>query len=127
MQPLWIPRAVPALNVLIEDLGNPSARELAGALDVTERTARRWRADGDAPRAALLALFFASRWGQSLVYCQAANDAALYAALARTLGDENVKLCAEVARLLEVGDFGCANAPVLTVARPAWLARRAAG
>jgi hypothetical protein len=35
------PRALPALSQLLPDLGNPSPREIARYLDVTERTVYR--------------------------------------------------------------------------------------
>ncbi len=106
-----LPRAVPALSVLLADIGQPTTHQLAQALGVTSRTVQRWQAADEAPRVALLALFWLTRWGQSQVDCQAVNDARLQFSRALILERQNVALRVELARLLRLGRFDSANDP----------------
>jgi hypothetical protein len=120
-----MPRQVPSLATILADLGNPSPVEIARALGVTPRTVERWLHDADAPRPALLALFWLTRWGQSEVDCRAINDAQHQAQRAAVLESEVCRLRAEVSRLVRLGRFDCANdvshtapaAPVLQLVR----------
>jgi hypothetical protein len=112
-----LPHAVPPLAVLLADMGNPSASAVALALGVTARTVQRWQSADEAPRVALLALFWLTRWGQSAVNCQAVNDARMLAQRADVLHGQNVALRVELARLLRLGRFDCAN-DVTTLAGP---------
>lgn len=91
-------------------------RPIWRALGVSVRSVYGWRRTGRAPRAALLALFFWSRWGQSLVDAEAVNAARVARGWAQALERENQALRARVQRLERLGDFGSANAPS---ARPA--------
>jgi hypothetical protein len=104
-----LPRVVPALAVLLDDLGNPSPAAVARALDVSTRTVQRWMATDEAPRAALLALFYVTRWGQSAVHCQAHNDAVMAHQVADLAQRQNVALRVELARVLRLARFDCAN------------------
>lgn len=106
-----LPRRVPALSILLEDIGNPSASVVAKALGVHARTVERWRAHDNAPRAVLLALYYATQWGRSDVNCQAVNDARLYFGYAASLRTELDAANAKLARLGQIGDFGSANDP----------------
>lgn len=93
------PQMLPAWHTVLDDLGWPAAPGVARALGVSRRTIYRWNRRGQAPRAALLALFWMTRWGRSVIHTQAANDAALYFALARSRGEELQRLTVEVASL----------------------------
>lgn len=105
-----LPQHVPPLALILEDIGNPSARELARSLGVTERTAYRWKADPDhVPRLVVLALFWLTRWGQSAVDCQARNTATLYAEQARATQRELELTRADLARVMALGQTGAAN------------------
>jgi hypothetical protein len=53
----------PPLSYLLDDLFTCDLRQVARYLGVTVATLKRWKATDDAPRAALLALFYESRWG----------------------------------------------------------------
>lgn len=110
-----LPRQLPSLSAMLDDLANPPARAVARALGVTERTLRRWRADDQAPRAVMLALYWLTRWGQSEAHTEAHNAAVLHAGYARALRDEVARLSAELARVLALRDCGAANAPSLAV------------
>jgi hypothetical protein len=103
------PRALPALPLLLADLGNPSAARIGRALGVSERTAWRWLAAGDAPRPATLALYWLTSWGWSAIEADARNRVAMAEAMAAALARERDALQAENARLRACGDFGCAN------------------
>lgn len=104
------PRQLPPLSYLLDDL--PAApRAVARHLGVSWRTLQRWIKREQAPRAALLALFFESRWGRSALDAKAVNDARVAHGLARALEGENAKLRERIAYLERVGQFGTANAP----------------
>lgn len=107
-----VPAHLPPLSLLLDDLGNPSAVDLARHLGVTTRTVFRWLKDDEAPRAVALALFWETKWGRSAVECRAVNDAVLQAQLARCRQDEAEKRLAQVQHLLAVGNFGSANVPL---------------
>lgn len=77
------PRVMPPLALMLEDLGRPTAAQLAAFLGVHPRTVARWIDRGHAPRPVALALYWLTRWGRSQVDAQAVNDARLYYAQAR--------------------------------------------
>ena len=105
------PRTIPALSQILPDLGNPSPREIARYLDVSERTVYGWKAADLAPRAALLALFWESSYGRSALDCELHNAAMVYKQLSESLNHEAQTLRLRIARLEKMGDFGSANAP----------------
>lgn len=107
------PTGLPPLSLMLADLGNPAPAELARTLGVSLASARRWVREDQAPRVAMLALFWLTRWGRSQVDCHAVNDARMLAQLARSQADQLAAAQAEVARLLSIGDFGSANAPTI--------------
>lgn len=104
-----LPTHCPQLSDLLEDLGRPTPRLLARSLGVTPATVTRWIRKNDAPRSVLLALFWATRWGMSLVDANAVNDARIHAAMSSCLQAEVDRLRGELARVVAAGDFGCAN------------------
>lgn len=108
-----LPPHTAPLSYLLDDLGSPSARALALALDVTPRTVQRWHTTGHAPRPAMLALHSVSKWGRSEAETRAYNALALSAAQVRCLTHENGALRAEIDRLAALSCYGSANAPSL--------------
>lgn len=94
-----LPRQVPALAVMLDDIGNPSAAQLGRAFGVTARTAAAWRKRDAAPLPVLLALFWLTRWGQSAVNCHAVNAVQLHAGLADARARENNALRSQLAQL----------------------------
>lgn len=114
------PRQLPPLDVLLRDLGNPAAALTARALGVSERTVYGWQASGQAPRPAHLALFWESRWGQSVAECEAINGERWARGQVQALEREAATLRARVAYLERVGRFGSANAPTLAPALTSW-------
>lgn len=71
-----LPKTLPSFAELVADLGHPKAEALAKSLDVSPSTVRRWRRE-QAPRTAILALWWLSRWGQSAWTCEMAQRQAI--------------------------------------------------
>ena len=112
------PTQLPPLQWMLDDIGNPTARALARALGVTPITVKRWRSAGTAPRPVLLAIFWLTRWGMSVVHCEAENAACLHAGMAVGLRREVQTLNGQLAQLGRIADFGSANDPAPGVALP---------
>lgn len=112
---ILIPKSVPSLALLLEDLGNPAPAKVAKALGVSLRTVQRWVAIGEAPRAAMLALFWVTRWGQSAVDAETYNCNQMHAQMARALRDEVAELTGLLAKVGRIADFGSANDPARQV------------
>lgn len=110
----------PPLSVLLDDLPTRDSGAVAKHLGVTKRTLARWEAADEAPRAILLALFYESRWGFSVLDSTAHNGAMYTSGQVQGLERENAALRARIARLERIGRFGAANAPSMSaVAAPA--------
>ncbi len=105
------PDQLPPLHVLVDDLfGNRSPEAIARHLGVSALTVRRWLKADQAPRAAMLALFWETRWGLSALDAQAVNLVRSHVGLNNALRRENDTLRARIARL-EALNHGAANAP----------------
>lgn len=104
---------IPPLAILLDDIGAPSADELAGALGVTARTVRRWQLDGHAPLPVQLALYPLTRWGMHHAHAEAHREAQLAIGLANSLADANKRLERELRRLQALNRTGAANQPSL--------------
>ena len=107
------PRVMPPLSSILVDLGQPAAVDVACFLGLHPRTVARWIQADQAPRAAMLALYWLTRWGRSQVECSAVNDARLAAAQLRAQVSELQAARDSLARVLAVADFGAANAPTM--------------
>lgn len=112
------PRVTPAYGDMLADLGNPSPKQVATALGVSEFTARKWQRTNDAPRAALLALFWITSWGQQWAEVDTFNDAQAQRGLAQALRRQIGDLEKQIERLARIADFGCANDPAPIAVRP---------
>ena len=112
------PRSIPALSQVLPDLGNPSPREIARYLDVSERTVYGWKASDDAPRAALLALFWESSYGLSALDAELFNSVAVYRNLSESLNLEAQNLRTRIAWLEKNGRFDCSNQPFIAPVAP---------
>lgn len=106
-----VPRQPPPLSLILDDLGHPPVRDWARAVGVSERTARRWQARDQAPRAVLLALYWVTRWGYSEIESQARHELQTAAALCEALRRDIRALQGRIAHLQAIGHFGCANDP----------------
>lgn len=107
----------PQLSMMLDDLFTRDHSTIAKHLGVTVPTLRAWIRAGQAPRAAMLALFYETRWGYSLTDAQAFNDAQVERQWRQALQRENGMLRARIARLEAIGDFGAANAPQVVPVR----------
>lgn len=110
------PRHLPALAVILHDIGNPTPAALAAHLGVTLRTVQRWHLAGKAPRAVMLALFASTQWARSAAEVDARNLSDLHMALARAYKSELAAAHAQLGHLQTVGAYGSANAPLLAAA-----------
>lgn len=107
------PRQLPNVSALLADIGQPPPQVVARALGVSVRTVYTWKAADQCPRPAHLAMFWESRWGQSLANVEAINGERFARGLLDAVQRENAMLRARIAYLERVGQFGTANAPTL--------------
>ncbi len=112
-----MPRSIPPLSVMLDDLRHPPPKVLARTLNVSERTVRRWIREDRAPRSVLFAVFWLTTWGRQEVHHEAEFRAHMHVGLYEALRRENAALHARIAHLENVGDFGTANAPTYEVPR----------
>lgn len=104
----------PPLSYMLDDLLTRDCKKIAAHLDVTVKTLERWKTADQAPRPVMLALFYETQWGHSLINTTSINGERLARQQVRGLQDENAMLRARIARLETLGNFGAANAPVLS-------------
>jgi predicted site-specific integrase-resolvase len=105
----------PPLSYLLDDLLTRDLAAIAGHLGISVATLRRYKQAGQAPRAVLLALFYETRWGYSLMETTAHNGR-MYAEQETRFARVQIEhLKAQITRLESLGDFGAANAPLLGV------------
>jgi hypothetical protein len=114
-----VPRVLPALSVILADLGQPAPSVWARAIGVSERTAWRWQAADEAPRAALLALYWVTRWGYSEIEAQARHELDTARLLVDSLRRDIAGLRARMAHLQAIGSFGASNDPLTDAPAPA--------
>ena len=103
----------PSLSVLLDDLLTRDRKAIAKHLGVSTSTLARWERHGRAPRAVLLALFYESQWGYSLMECTAHNRAMHAEGLHGSLQTENAALRARIGRLQRLAVYGSANEPMM--------------
>jgi hypothetical protein len=102
---------IPSLEFMLADLGNPPAQLVAKALGVSLRSVRSWIARGYAPHATMIALFWHTSYGRSLIDVELVNTARMFAQLASSQAREMNNLKARIAHLETIGQFGSANSP----------------
>lgn len=106
------PKSLPHWQTILDDLGNPTARQLAKVLGVGQRTVYRWSRQENAPRAACLALFWLTRWGRSAVDCDAVNDCHMAIDYANALERELHKTRLQLHHVLAINGTGASNEPL---------------
>lgn len=109
------PRHLPDLHTILRDLGNPHASQIAKHLGVNVRTVYAWKAKNDAPRPALLALFWLSSYGQSALYCDLYNGYRMQKSLTDMLRKENTTLREMAAKKAPEGAFSVPHEPLRLV------------
>lgn len=107
------PANLPGFVQVVQSLP-ATQRQIARHLDISERTLQRYMATDNAPRAAVLALFWESHWGRQCADVEASNWAALQYRRAEGLERTNATLRAHIERLeKDYASTGqAANSPV---------------
>lgn len=95
-------------KIFVEELGGP--KRVCKMLDVTERSVWRWLAEGTAPKAAVLALYWESQYGRSLIAADHHNEISLLHGRIRLLEDQFAR-AAQVIAGLKLLHYGTANEP----------------
>lgn len=101
----------PGLNLMLDDLLTRCPIKIAKHLGVTVKTLERWKKADSAPKAALLALFYETQWGYSVIETTAHNGAMYARQQVAGLERENAMLRARIKRLEDFGRFDSANEP----------------
>ena len=114
------PSSLPIWHTIIDDLGNPPPARVARVLGLGLRTVYRYNQTGEAPKVALLALFWLTRWGRSAVHVQATNDAILACGYVESLRAEVRRMEGNVRQLAALAT-GAANDPLQLGPRPGGL------
>lgn len=124
------PWQLPPLSLLIDDLPTRSIQQLARHLGISERTLKRYQEQDQAPRLVMLALFWESRWGQSVLDCEIFNRDRVQRGLIESLQTEGQQLRETVARMAQMlaeGGHGAANDPFYSCPGPAaWPSQKPA-
>ena len=107
-----IPRSLPTWAQMLESLNHPTPARVAKWLGVSERTVWNYNARGQAPRAAMLALFWLTPWGDSALDCDRENLVRVLQSLTNAQGHQLSGLRTRIAYLEAIGGFGSANEPV---------------
>lgn len=111
------PAHLPHLQYILDDLRYSDA-QLARLLDLKPATIKKYRREGQAPRAVHLALFWESRWGISTIDAIAFNHAAGNYALAESLKRTNARLVKQILTMekeLARHKTAPANAPIFQI------------
>ena len=107
------PAHLPHLMYILDDLQYDD-KQLAKLLDLKPSTIKKYRRDGQCPRAVHLALFWESRWGIATIDSTAHNHAAGNFARAESLKRKNERLVKQILsmeKVLSEQKTGSANAP----------------
>lgn len=102
---------LPPLSCLLSD-EPANVQRSAKHLGLSIKTLQRYLDAGAAPRAVMLALFYESSWGYSLLHTTAYNRQMWATQVAASLERQNAVLVARIAALERLGDFGAANEPL---------------
>lgn len=102
---------ITVFKMLIHEL---TVKRAAMILDVTERSIWRWLADGKVSKASVLALFWESHYGQSLIESDQRNEIVLLRARVRILEDQFIR-AKDVITGMRLLNYGTANEPLCDV------------
>ena len=108
--PTMAPRQLPPFSLLIDDIpGGSNITLVAKHLGQDVESVRLWQQNDNAPRSALLALFWESRWGKSVLDANIHNSSSIAFRTVKSLQRENNNLRTRIARLENTNTFGAAN------------------
>lgn len=105
------PRRLPTLTEMVSDL-DAKPPELARYWGVSHSTVYRWLSVGKAPRPAMLALYWLTRWGLCELDAETHNRAEVYKQLAQALERELWRQREDFGKLAQIGHYGSANDPL---------------
>lgn len=97
------------MRLLMQDMGN--AKTIAKYLGVNERTIYTWKATGRAPRYMVLALFWESKYGHSLLFTTLQNEVSLLHSQLRIFA-EQYQRAKDMVTGLRALHSGAANEPL---------------
>lgn len=97
------------LRLFIDELGG--VKRVHKYLGVTERSVNRWLSTGRAPRAAVLALYWESKWGRSQIFSDQVNEIRLLYRQVCILQDQYQK-AKDIVTGLRAMHAGSANEPI---------------
>lgn len=97
------------LRLFIDELGG--VKRVHKYLGVTERSVWRWLSTGRAPRAAVLALYWESKWGRSQIFTDQVNEIRLLYRQVCILQDQYQK-AKDIITGLRAMHAGSANEPI---------------
>lgn len=106
-----LPMTLPPFQMMLDDIGAPTVKEIARALKVSETTVRKWLRNDNAPHPVMLSIFWVTRWGVSVIDCEAHNAAVMSAGQARERQEMVESLEKRIQRLTQIANFGSANDP----------------
>jgi len=111
------PTQIPPLWLMLEEIPF-SYKQIASYLGVSVRTLERYRNSGNAPKSVMMALFWETKWGLSLVNSHAVNEAMYMRGLAQSLTeqlDDSRKQIEVLERTIATTSYA-ANSPIYRVA-----------
>lgn len=111
------PAHLPHFTTVLDNVPG-SIDQKAKLLDISPSTLRKYRAQGQAPRAIHLALFWESTWGIQYIESISNLRTSTYFAHAQALERQNKRLKQQISRLeteLAKSDTGPANLPIFNV------------
>jgi hypothetical protein len=98
-----------AFREFVYQLGGP--KSVSKYLEVTERTVWRWLSEGNAPRAAVLALYWETQYGRAQIFTEQVNEIRALYGRVRLLQDQYTRAKDIVAGLRKLHTGG-ANEPI---------------
>ena len=96
-------------KLFVHELGGP--KQVCKKLDVTERSVWRWLAAGTAPKMAVLALYWESQYGRSLIDTDHHNETVILRTRIKILEDQFVR-AKDVITGMKLLNYGTANEPL---------------
>lgn len=109
------PSTLPSYQLMMDDLNRPLPRQVASFLRVPVEVARAYEDGAAVPHACQLALFWLTKWGQSLVDANATNDIRMAVAYIRVLESRLEQLGHATSPLAVLPEDGGAPASALVV------------
>ena len=102
---------------MLDDIG-ATDDQIAKFLDLAPRTIRKYRRDGQAPRAVMLALFWETSWGENWRQTRAENGTMLAKMEVQLLKHRNTRLVKQILTMeaaLKDQKKGAANSPLFQI------------